>query len=266
MAFVWSTTLRVEPAAFHRLIAAVAWPWHAGLPSAVPSVELVAQSQYYRLGGTLDPHMVRHAARLGEWWKFLAMATLTYGVVLRAIVWMMASIGLHRAVRRMLLDTAGAQQIVREMNTPLLATISEESEAPFVQLPGGYPRTIQTLECHGCIALGWAIAATELQLALDALHLDIRQTASVGGSRSPEEDTAIIAPLKGTVLFVVKGWEPPTMEWVDVLIEVAARTDRVVVAPIGTVESSYVLSAKSLAVWERKLHQIDRAEVWLWMR
>jgi hypothetical protein len=67
IAFAWSTTLQITPEGFHRFLNTVALPWREWLPQAVPSVELIEQSHYFRLGGKLSREMVAHASQMGEW-------------------------------------------------------------------------------------------------------------------------------------------------------------------------------------------------------
>src|SRR5688572_18110032 len=49
LAFRWSTTLDADPQFVTRIVHAIAWPWQAFVPSAVPSADLIAESQFFRL-------------------------------------------------------------------------------------------------------------------------------------------------------------------------------------------------------------------------
>ncbi|HET8699962.1 MAG TPA: DUF2868 domain-containing protein, partial [Gammaproteobacteria bacterium] len=51
LAFGWSTTLEADPATVARVVHAIAAPWAALVPAAVPSATLVEQSQFFRLDG-----------------------------------------------------------------------------------------------------------------------------------------------------------------------------------------------------------------------
>ena len=94
LAFGWSTTLQTSAPAYHALVEQLAWPWRGWLPGAVPGLELVEQSRYFRLGGEApaDPE------RLGAWWPFLAMLWLCYVLLPRLILLGLAGLHLnHRA-------------------------------------------------------------------------------------------------------------------------------------------------------------------------
>jgi len=266
IAFAWSTTLSISPEQFHEWLETVATPWHIFFPSAVPSAELIEQSQHYRLGGALDGEMVRHAAQLGAWWKFLAAATLFYAVGLRLLLWMGAKIGLRRVTGQAILALPGATRLLHEMNTPLVTTAATAPERGFTPDADGYERTIRTLEPHWDSVLGWAMDLEGMRVILDALSVRADRLKAVGGTRSLAEEAAVAAETSGEVLLLVKGWEPPTMDWVDLLGEIAERVDRVVVAPIGTPEQAYTPRSKEVAIWGRKLQQIDHSKVWLWQQ
>ena len=78
LAFGWSTTLDADPAAVTRVVQRIAWPWAALVPPAVPSAELVEQSQFFRLEGSARRRSAPRA--LGAWWPFTILALVTYGL------------------------------------------------------------------------------------------------------------------------------------------------------------------------------------------
>src|SRR5262249_54545019 len=74
LAFAWSTPLEARPEAMHRLVAIIAAPWSWAAPDAVPSLELVRATQYFRLKSGVAGSYVRPGAvaLYGAWWPFLA--------------------------------------------------------------------------------------------------------------------------------------------------------------------------------------------------
>jgi len=263
IAFAWSTTLEITAEGFHRFLALLAWPWHTFCPAAVPSVALIEQSQYYRLGQSVGSDMAAHAAVLGQWWRFLACATLFYALVMRLGVWLVASWGYRRALHRALLKLEGAQRVLYEMNTPLVTTEAPVSEPRFRQTQQGYSRRCTAGAVSYDIAVGWAMEREEVALLNDALQLRSSLQGVVGGRHTLEEDRSAVQNFSGEILLYVKAWEPPTMELVDMLMMLSERAARIALLPVGMAEDRFQVDEKTWAIWERKLAQLDHPKVWL---
>ncbi|CAA6804958.1 MAG: Unknown protein [uncultured Sulfurovum sp.] len=263
IAFAWSTTLQVTPETFHGFLQAVSYPWKAFYPSAVPSVELIEQSQYFRLGDKLSQEMINNASKLGEWWKFLAMATLFYALILRFLMFLLSVFGLHRAIKKSFLTLSGTSKLLREMNEPIITTHAPHDEELFVPTKESYVQIIQKLDSSYDVVQGWAISKEQLVVLNDSMRVIAPKFFEVGGVNSFEEDADIIAKSRGEVLFFVKGWEPPTMDFVDYLLELSHSVEKVIIMPIGTVENNYEIKQSAIDVWDRKLTQINEEKVWL---
>ena len=263
IAFAWSTTLHVTPKAFHALLETVAWPWRSFFPSAVPSLELIERSQYFRLGGKLDPDMVTHASQLGEWWKFLAFSTLFYAIFLRALLWTVSILGYKRALSRSFLSLDGVEKLLREMNEPLITTSSTQPEKRFLSEGNHYGQEVGSLDAYYDTTLGWAMSREGIHVLNDAMGITSPVVEDVGGTNSLNEDSEIILHTTGKVLLYVKAWEPPTMDFVDFLEALAQRADRIVVAPVGTAQQQYLPKPGELAVWGRKLQSTGKENVWM---
>jgi len=263
IAFAWSTTLHITPQAFHDFLNTLAFPWREIFPSAVPSVELIEQSQYFRLGDRLSEKMINNASKLGEWWKFLAMATLFYALFLRFLMYLLASFGFHRAIGKSFLSLTGANKLLREMNEPIITTTASKEEVVFIPSTENYTQIINQLDTSYDIVQGWAISKENLVVLSDSMHVIAPKFFEVGGTNSLAEDKEIISKSHGEILFFVKGWEPPTMDFVDYLEALSAKVDKVIVVPVGTAQKHYVVEAMYVDVWDRKLTEINKANVWL---
>jgi len=263
IAFAWSTTLHVTPEAFHQILETIAFAWKSWLPSAVPSLELIEQSQYFRLGDKLSEEMISNASKLGEWWKFLAMATLVYAIFLRFLMFLLASFGLHSAIKKSFLTLPGARKLLTEMNEPLISTRADNDEKMFVPHSDSYEQIIHKVKGTYDIVHGWAISRDNLVVLSDSMGVIASQFFEVGGANSFDEDNKIIAKSSGEVLFFVKGWEPPTMDFIDYLQSLSTQVDKVIVVPVGTAEENYEIETEDVDVWDRKLTQLNGENVWL---
>ncbi len=263
IAFGWSTTLQITPEAFHSMLETIATPWKSLFPSAVPSLELVQQSQYFRLGGKIGGDMIQKAAMLGEWWKFLAAATLFYAVILRFVLWVLASFGLQSTLRKSVMRIDGVSMLLEQMNTPVVSTASDENEPWFERAKGSYARIVTKLEPKYQTIIGWSMNQEMISLINDYLGISAETVESAGGANTLQQDNAIATKAKGDILLYVKAWEPPTMDFVDFLTDLSSYTNKITVAPIGTAEEQYRANPKDVAVWGRKLAGVDGRNVWM---
>jgi hypothetical protein len=263
IAFAWSTTLQIDAQAFHHFLNTLAFPWSSWFSSAVPSLELIEKSQYFRLGDNLSEEMINNASKLGEWWKFLAFATFFYAIVLRCLMYVLSVIGLKIAVKKSLLSLEGVSTLLRDMNEPIITTNALEHMKENVTMAQGDLQTVQKLDASYDMVQGWAMSEEKLHVLNDSMHIITPLVYDVGGTNSLEEDAEIIHKSHGEVVLYVKAWEPPTMDFMDYLAELVASVDKVVIVPIGTQEDSYSPESKMIDIWAKKLAMSHSEKVWL---
>lgn len=112
IAFGWGTTLIVTPAALHGLVDTLALPWSWLWPSAVPSLELIETSRFYRLVEA----DVNNPAALGAWWGFLFMTWLIYAVLPRYLVLRLCRFQWQRACHLALLQHPNYQRTIARLS------------------------------------------------------------------------------------------------------------------------------------------------------
>ncbi len=263
IAFAWSTTLSVSAESFQHFLQQIAFAWRDLFPWAVPSVELVEKSQYYRLGEKLGKGMIEDAAFLGEWWKFLLFATLFYAIFLRFLLYLLASMGLKRAIAQSFNALEGVPKLLNDMNEPIISTGAREDERIFDSQEMVYPRMVHTFDTSYDVVLGWALDKESCVLINESMHIISPTVEEVGGANSLDEDKEVIVRCHGEVLLYVKAWEPPTMDFIDFLELLLQKADKVLVAPLGTQNKGYLAKEKDLNVWARKLLTLNAEKVWL---
>lgn len=236
LAFAWSTTLQVEPARFHRIVRGLATPWGWALPDAVPTLELVEATRYSRLdaryAGALAGRAM-DAQAVGGWWPFLVAATVTYGLLPRALLLAIAWAGRARALGRLPLDAPDVDRVVRRLRAPLLETraaarAADAAAPPPVVPPGPARPAIEPAPVAP--TAGPADAAGQRERAsvvlwrdlptppagvasaiAASLGLDVATTLQAGG-RDVARDQAACRSLAGgddRVLVLAEGWEAP---------------------------------------------------------
>jgi len=263
IAFAWSTTLNISAEGFHQFLSTLSIPWSRWLPDAVPSLTLIEQSQYFRLGDRLSEEMITHASQLGEWWKFLAMSTLFYAVFLRFIMYLIATVGLKKALEKSFLSLEGVTRLLREMNEPMISTSSNSQEAEFVSFVDEAVPTLYTLDSHYDSVQGWAIPKEDLMVINDTMQIENTTLYEVGGGNSFAEDSEVITQSGGVVLLYVKAWEPPTMDFMDYIAELLPKVEKLIIYPIGTRADNYKAQSKFVDIWARKISPLKEKKIWL---
>jgi hypothetical protein len=207
--------------------------------------------------------MIHNASKLGEWWKFLAFATLFYAIFLRFVMYLLATLRWHIAVKKSLLSLEGVSTLLRDMNEPIISTHAQDDEKSIESSNEGEVQSIRKLDASYDMVQGWAMSEEQLHVLNDAMHVITPLVYDVGGTNTLEEDAEIIHKSHGEVLLYVKAWEPPTMDFMDYLEALVAQVDKVVVVPVGTEEQAYVADDKMRKVWAQKLAQLGSKKVWL---
>ncbi len=249
IAFSWSTTLHITPQELYSLLYTIASPWREFVPDALPSLELIQKSQYFRLGGRLGSDLIDNASLLGEWWKFLAMSTIFYAIALRVPFWIFASIRLDRVIRDATLILA--RDILSQMREPIITTQALSSETPLPQSVEPIVKIVVPKESYP-YTIGWAIDEDTIREYNTKDGIDGSRLYKVGGDNSIREDEDILKSIDGDTLLYVKSWEPPTMDFIDFIEELSIRC-HIIIYPMGSVDYEYRAKDEEFRIWERKV-------------
>jgi hypothetical protein len=264
LAFRWSTTLDADPQMVTRVVHAIAWPWHAFVPSAVPSAELVAESQFFRLDGG-----VANGRALAGWWPFTLMAVVTYGLIPRLVLFVIAGARLRAAERALLLDDARVTALLDRMASPAVETAAaEHGEAAETPAAGAAEYREATGRARAVIWEGCSSAAAARAHARGRLGLELDTVVEAGGSRTLGADRqaldAIGASEPGTVVVFTPAWEPPLLELLDFLGELRRRVGpehSIVVAPVA--DEARAVTAVEHETWAQAVGRLRDAKLYV---
>jgi hypothetical protein len=264
IAFGWSTTLQISPEGFHAILNTIALPWSSLIPSALPSLELIEMSHYFRLGEQLDTQMIHNANKLGAWWQFLAMTTLFYAIVLRLLLWLVSRYGVKKQLKRDFLALDGVTQLLHEFETTYVSTESpkEERHLTITKEPSPKKHTSITLKNHQYI-FAWNFSLDEVLLIGDNKKIEADSILTVGGNSSFLEDEQKAQTAKQSILLFVKAWEPPTMDFIDFLELLIDNPSvkKIQIYPLGTIGQYYKSTPKEVSIWRRKIQGIQSQKV-----
>lgn len=253
IAFAWSTTLDISPQTLHCILSTLALPWSFFLPSAVPSLELIEHSHYFRLGGQITQQMLENVSELGGWWKFLAMETFVYAILLRVVLYIVSSIELKKSLQNSMLHLPQAQQLLQDMNEPIITTKAMDEEKPLHNNTHTDNANTQPQTRNYDAVLGYAFGEDEVLVISEALHLNAEQYSCIGGNNSLDEDEALIETLQGDVAVILKAWEVPTMDFIDFIDTLVLHTDTITLYPVGYAKNNYQPYEKDTSIWQKKL-------------
>ncbi len=266
LAFAWSTTLALSADTLHQIVTTLAWPWQNLFPEAIPSIELIELSRYYRLeegvlGNGAQPSVAAH--QLGEWWPFLITATLCYGLLPRLVTLTFSYLRYRHYLRLSLLHYPGAAELLARMNSPLVSSAATEPEVAFEldedKPSPAPPRTGDTLRCS---IIHWSNGNDTERLAalLNALSIKPLGSYAAGGAQSTAADLAALHAAKKErpqgVAIIVKSWEPPLLEFLDFLQsarEIYGPTLPLIILLLG--EDGEAVQARDDEMWRITLRQ-----------
>ncbi|MCB1645005.1 MAG: DUF2868 domain-containing protein [Pseudomonadales bacterium] len=193
VSFVWrSTLLKAEDLA--PVLSAIAWPWQFW-PEAQPTVAMLQTTQDFRSGAqTNDPRL------LGEWWRFALAAQLTFNLLPRCLMLIIARMIYGYRTRlaasessQLTISSAGDNQ-VHDINQS--APIVDHIDKSFA-------------------LINWAQAP---DMCLAALHSNIGQPDyETGRNQVTDSADGIGFPPTLKPVVLVKSWEPPLAELEDYL-------------------------------------------------
>lgn len=234
LAFAWSTTLELEAADFHRFLSLLSRPWRGFLPAAVPSLELVESSRFFRFDeGTLASGGAPGAnpAFLGDWWLFLVAAVACYGLLPRLVTLTLSWLRLRHHLGQALARLPDSAELLARMNTPLVSTTATEPEPS--RLPGHAGERTLPVVTHRrlrCPVVDWSGAAgalPDIESELKLAGIEATGFHAAGGARTTTEDDTVLASLcdrgNDAIGVLVKSWEPPLLEFLDFLRGLRSR-------------------------------------------
>jgi hypothetical protein len=264
IAFSWSTTLQVTAEEFYTFVYTLAFPWREFIDSAVPSLTLVEQSQYFRLGEGVDDRFASHAAILGGWWKFLALATFFYAIMPRLLLYGFVSFWGRRVLQKSILSLEGAKALLYHMNEPLVETQAVVSEKVCKEEHDVLGQYVGVLEKEYHTHLLWAGDEEKFKLIEEVYGFSAIQRGLVGGINKLAIDEARIRQSSGKVIVSVKAWEPPVMDIIDFLEALSNRVERITLLPLGTFENHCNPEVEDVHMWASVLGKHHLEKVWIY--
>ena len=235
LAFGWNTTLDVSAHTAYQGFKALGSPWVAILPDAIPSLNVVEQSRFYRLEGDLANATVNPGA-LASWWVYLLMVIIVYGAIPRLIALLISGHFYDKTLRQGIQTHPHASLVIHRLFEPFVATQSEQSETNLTQAPAFSAfQQRQSQQPIQCLVIEWAMVRDirDNGQHLISLHnfeqagLIPKQYFSAGGHQSLEQDKKVVDDIillqPSCVAVLAKAWEPPTLDFSDLIYAMGSK-------------------------------------------
>jgi hypothetical protein len=259
LAFGWSTTLEADPADVTRIVRQIAAPWAVLAPAAVPSAELVEQSQFFRLEGAAAPGS---PSALGAWWPFTMLAIVTYGLLPRLVLLGFAAARLRAANKRLLLDHPAVTALLDRMASPEIETAAAEHDPTPTDDVGLLPAAQRPItgSARALIWEGSLPADSARVYARRHLGLDLTSVIEAGTGEHADDRTALerlASDAAQTLIVFTPAWEPPLLELLDFLTELRRRIGAavsIIVAPVP--DGPRAVSDVERATWTRAVGRL----------
>ncbi|MGR8947657.1 MAG: DUF2868 domain-containing protein [Gammaproteobacteria bacterium] len=250
LAFAWGSSLDVNSEIVSRATVVLSAPWSSLVPQAVPDLELIETSRYFRLSDIRNEGLARSLTR---WWPFLAMSVFVYGVMIRAGMFALAAFQAKRCLRNEFLAHPQVVALVARLNMPAIVSDSNETEARQTSPELATTRQFAGIERPSLLVI-WQQAAVPDEFAnVSCLTLN-------GVIDLDEIKAKIMAAIDGAgpVVISTKSWEPPLLEFHDALRalrEMCGAATPVIVLPVDP--HGKTASEAEKAVWQQSLATIN---------
>lgn len=228
IAFGWSTTFRIEPGEVSGWVAALAAPWSSWLPVAAPNAALVEASRIFRMEeGGMPASRVVH---LGQWWPFVVMSIITYGLLPRTALLAVGVLRLRVATASLLRDDPEVTALLDRLNTPLV-TYEGEGESADIASPDALPTPVSMPLDQVTNVVVWNDATTDARVSdwlRERFGIASEPPVAVSVLQGESEHRRLLGEMRADIRRLVvftKGWEPPLLEFSDFLDMARDRFD-----------------------------------------
>jgi hypothetical protein len=265
LSFGWSTTLRIDATSAHHIASVAAAPWAWLWPEAVPSIELIERTRFFRIAARPDPGVSPEL--YGQWWRFVVAALVCYGLVPRAVFFTVARVRLARGLVRAMRDAPGARRVLARMQNPLVETgarLDADADAARAEVAAASGDETRLPWPEPAVVVSWAEAVEQAPGGTSGLAASGADVLRAGGRLAPSADldaarhaAARAAHDPRPVAVVVRAFEPPMLEILDFLKELRRQLGDGREIVVGLAHAR----AEDERVWRRRLASLG--DPWL---
>ncbi len=262
LAFGWSTTLAFDNSIVKSITDTLSLPWKTLFPAAVPDSNLIEATRFYRLKtinmGNETSNIIDQAQLAGNWWRFLLLCLLFYGLLPRIITLVISKLQLNKSIKKSIMSLPGLHLLLDRMNNPSVTTLAETPEVEAEKIQTTDANKITALTNRQTYILHWGQPAFEQSLieswlieSTGAKVTGFDLVASTNNQTIPLADRLPKLDSQTAVSIIVKAWEPPTLELTDWLAELRQHYGQqklLTLIPYGIGKKNQIKPADSIEI------------------
>lgn len=236
--FYWeSTTESAMRSILERAVNVLSAPWAYACPHAVPDAEVIAASRW------LPANHVSLPANSEPWWMFLHLTTLVWGMLPRAILWLISYQAGNRALANLDFQSRAHRALWREITgTERIETDEKPLDGVLVLDVGGSGLTESALR--------------PFLLRRLRVHPAVWRSVAVLDTGAEQQATAALAKAPAGIVLLAEGWalSPPRMVDLHRKIRASAGADipvKFLVANVDVNRNPAAPTADERREWER---------------
>lgn len=264
--FGWSSTVNLTPERVAALTGFLCLPWASWLPAAVPDLTLIEGSR--TANAIITPAASSTiAAPAASWWLFLFTAIIVYGLLPRVLILAIALWRSRRAVRDLLLFDPEVSALLDRLARGHVDAIAAAPADPCIDASAQTPAATAGLVKGDAAAIVWNGALDEANARAFAAALGSHITAivtlsSADGPPAQAQAFKIIGRSARTLIYT-KGWEPPLLEFHDLLgvLRAAVPEGLLVIVPVNLDGDG--VSVTDASVWSASIARTQLAGVYV---
>ena len=272
VAFGWSTTLGINSSMLKAVTDFLSWPWSKVLTNAKPSLALIEATRFSPYDGKLAIPLEASPEIMAMWWSFIFLSLLTYGLLPRLLTLTYSHMALRKLYKHTFLSLPGAKAILDRLNTPLVETASESTEDSTISSEGeGESQPFEgVLKGRSVLVVDWGGTGFSSEHIDSWLKNSLAGTLGLyteaGGAFPTGHDQKVIESIglsssDGSILILVKAWEPPMAEFADFIHDLRQHINKeqhVMIIPVGNGSSTEPLlpDLGYLRVWSSAVKRL----------
>lgn len=253
--FGWESTI-IDTSSLQSLINLIASPWNFYYPSAVPSLEVIQDTQNY----------LSNSTSLSEsWWKFLSMSLIVYGFIPRFLLLYLSNKIFYNGLRDNILNDKNAKEILLFIEKSSNVTTTQSLDENH-KIKDGSPLTYdiskKTVKKSFDYIIGWSQTMQVLRVMLEHKKITASHIEIAGGSVAVDKEDELISSIKGSVIIFVDSWEAPQKDFVNFVSGISKhKVSSILVYPLGMKDDDYKPKSKNVSIWKNKIETINNPKI-----